>query len=162
VKSKRKRKQKPLFYISQPDIETPKPYMQESFLYKNGELEGLSLESELNENQDAAEKEAPKANIEKDELVEPMAQEQKLTEEIPENKKRSFNELTLEEKLKHLKLVPASIAKVRYEFKTIDNSYKGYFLANKNGTVLIHSVNSRKKSVSILEEDLVDIQRIGL
>ena len=77
-------------------------------------------------------------------------------------KKRNFNEYTLEEKVKHLKLVPASVAKVKYEFITIERSYKGYFMEMKGEVLFIHSISPRKKSVSILKEDLVDIKRIGL
>jgi hypothetical protein len=161
MKSKRKRKQKPLFYISQPNIETSKPYMQESFLSKNNELDDLSLENEQSETIKVAEEEAPE-ELEVEEAAEPGVSETELSETTPDIKKRHFNELTLEEKLKHLKLVPASVAKVRYEFITIDKSYKGYFLAIKDGVVSIHSVNTRKKSVNILVEDLVDIKRIGL
>lgn len=165
MKGKRKRKQKPLFYISQPEIKTPIPNMQESYLYKNGELDDQFLEGEFNQTID--EKKIPDAIGENDEssyteVQHPGEQVAVESDTIPVSKKRSFNELTLEEKLKHLKLVPASIAKVRYEFITIEKSYKGYFLAIKNGTVLIHSVSTRKKAISILEEDLVDIKRIGL
>lgn len=161
MKSKRKRKQKPLFYISQPNIETPKPYMQESFLSKKNELDDLSLENEQNETIKVAEEEPPE-EVEAEEAAQPGVSETELSETTPDIKKRPFNELTLEEKLKHLKHVPASVAKVRYEFITIDKSYKGYFLAIRDGVVSIHSVNTRKKSVNILVEDLLDIKRIGL
>lgn len=162
MKSKRKRKQKPLFYISQPNIETPKPKMQESFLSKDDELDDLSFEQDQSETIKVAEEEIPREVEAKKEAAEPVVPELELSETKPEIKKRPFNELTLEEKLKHLKLVPASVAKVRYDFITIDKSYKGYFLAIRDGVVSIHSVNMRKKSVNILVEDLVDIKRIGL
>ncbi|WP_215035093.1 CotO family spore coat protein [Bacillus sp. ISL-37] len=77
-------------------------------------------------------------------------------------RKRTFNEYTLEEKVKHLKLVPVSVAKVKYEFITIERSYKGYFMEMKGEVLIIHSISPRKKSVSILKEDLVDIKRVGL
>lgn len=161
MKSKRKRKQKPLFYISQPNIETPKPKMQESFLAKDDELDDLSFENEQSETVKAAEEEAH-GEVVAEGAAQPGISEKELSETTPDIKKRPFTELTLEEKLKHLKLVPASVAKVRYEFITIDKSYKGYFLAIRDGVVSIHSVNMRKKSVNILVEDLVDIKRIGL
>jgi hypothetical protein len=152
---KRSRKQIPLFYIRQPNIKIPQPEMQENFVYKY-----ITKQNEvLNENNlttDMVQKEADPQEISLEEEKVPEA------EKMDTNKKKSFNEYSLEEKIKHLKLVPASVAKVKYEFITIDRSYKGYFLNLKDGTLIIHSISPRKKSVSILVEDLVDIKRIGL
>ena len=154
MRSKRNRKPKPLFYINQPNIKTPIADMQDSFLFKNDELDDLNLEK----NQD-------------DILTIVETQEETAADEkegkdgintLQENKKKSFNDLTLDEKIKHLNLVPASVAKVRYEFITVDRSYKGYFLSNKSGALVILAANSRKKTISIIEEDLIDIKRIGL
>lgn len=149
MKNKRKRKQNPLFYINQPYINTPDPEMQESFIYKNKQKQ-IDPDTE----------EGVKAEL----LIDESAEENEAEDSDVENQpiKRPFNELSLAEKIKHLKLVPASIAKVRYEFITIDKTYKGYFLSIKNGSLLIHSIGTRKKNITILEEDLTDIKRIGL
>jgi len=152
---KRSRKQIPLFYIRQPNIEIPQPEMQENFVYKYSTKQNEVL-NENNLTTDMVQKEADPQEITLEEEKVPE------TEKMDTNKKKSFNEYSLEEKIKHLKLVPASVAKVKYEFITIDRSYKGYFLTLKDGTLIIHSISPRKKSVSILVEDLVDIKRIGL
>ncbi|MCM3663071.1 spore coat CotO family protein [Mesobacillus subterraneus] len=152
---KRSRKQIPLFYIRQPNIEIPQPEMQENFVYKYSTKQNEML-NENNLTTDMVQKEADPQEISLEEEKVPEA------EKMDTNKKKSFNEYSLEEKIKHLKLVPASVAKVKYEFLTIDRSYKGYFLNLKDGTLIIHSISPRKKSVSILVEDLVDIKRIGL
>lgn len=151
MKNKRKRKQNPLFYINQPKIKTPDSEMQESFFYKEDQLD--------DERGTEAEEVVITELLNEENAEGNPAEDDELDNQL---KKRSFNELSLAEKVKHLKLVPASIAKVRYEFITIDKSYKGYFLSIKNGSLLIHSIGTRKKNITILEEDLTDIKRIGL
>ncbi|ESU32694.1 hypothetical protein G3A_10145 [Bacillus sp. 17376] len=148
---KRSRKQSPLFYINQPNIELPQPDMQKNFSFKNSE--------EMSENQKVQEKTVEVVSDASGNLGEEVIHE---TESVDVPKKRNFNEYTLEEKVKHLKLVPASVAKVKYEFITIERSYKGYFMEMKGEVLFIHSISPRKKSVSILKEDLVDIKRVGL
>lgn len=154
MRRKRSRKQSPLFYINQPNIDLPKPDMQKNFSFKNSE--------EMPENQQ--EQEENSSAVEIDTIANGMYGEEVIDEtESPDApKKRNFNEYSLEEKIKHLKLVPASVAKVKYEFITIQRSFKGYFMEMKGEFLFIHSVSPRKKSVSILKEDLVDIKRIGL
>jgi hypothetical protein len=161
MRNKRERKQMPLFYIQQPNINTPEPKMQKSYLCKDDVLES--------QNVGIAKKESPASekstndkleeNTAKIEIQNKVDDEAKLPQE---NKKRPFNDLTIEEKIKHLKLVPASIAKVKYEFITVAQSYIGYFLDINNGTLVIHSAIPRKKNVKILVGDLVDIKRVGL
>lgn len=157
MRSKRNRKQKPLFYINQPEMEMPLPVMQESFIYKKGEIE---------EGTETATEKLKTEILTIDAEISDESSETETLNNEPElekvNKKKTFNELSLDEKIKHLKLVPASVAKVRYEFITIERSYHGYFLALNNGALIINSTNSRKKSVNILIEDLVDVKRIGL
>jgi hypothetical protein len=151
---KRSRKQSPLFYINQPSIDLPQPDMQKNFSFKNSE--------EISENQQQQENSSRTVEVNSEEIGisgEEVIQE---TESLDVPKKRNFNEYTLEEKVKHLKLVPASVAKVKYEFITIERSYKGYFMEMKGEVLFIHSISPRKKSVSILKEDLVDIKRVGL
>jgi hypothetical protein len=152
---KRSRKQLPLFYIRQPNIEIPQPEMQENFVYKyNTEQNQLQIQNNLKTDMLQKAADPQEVSLEEEKVPE--------TEKMDTIKKKSFNEYSLEEKIKHLKLVPASVAKVKYEFITIGMSYKGYFLTLKDGTLIIHSISPRKKSVSILVEDLVDIKRIGL
>lgn len=154
---KRSRKQSPLFYINQPNIDLPQPDMQRNFSFKNSE--------EISENQQVQEdREDHSRTVEIDTVANGMYEEEAIDEkESPDApKKRNFNEYTLEEKIKHLKLVPASVAKVKYEFITIQRSFKGYFMEMKGEVLFIHSISPRKKSVSILKEDLVDIKRVGL
>ncbi|MEH7887069.1 CotO family spore coat protein [Bacillus sp. JJ1609] len=149
-----------MFYIQQPDINIPEPKMQKSYLLKDDEAEIQNVGMKLKENptremqSDKLQEITAKADAQSDPIAE--------TEPLQENNKRPFNELTLDEKIKHLMRVPASIAKVKYEFITKETSYKGFFLAMKNGVLLINSLSPRKKSVSILEEDLMDIKRVGL
>jgi hypothetical protein len=148
---KRSRKQSPLFYIDQPNIDLPQPDMQQNFSFKNSE--------DMPENQ-----QAPEMTIEVDSEANGNSGEEVIhkNDNLDAPKKRNFNEFTLEEKIKHLKLVPASVVKVKYEFITIERSYKGYFMEMKGDVLLIHSISPRKKSVSILKEDVVDIKRVGL
>jgi hypothetical protein len=151
---KRSRKQSPLFYIHQPNIDLPQPDMQKKFSFKNSE--------EMLENQKVQENSSKTVEVvsDADEITGEEAIHETESPDIP--RKRTFNEYTLEEKVKHLKLVPASVAKVKYEFITLERSYKGYFMEIKGEVLFIHSISPRKKSVSILKEDLVDIKRIGL
>lgn len=156
MKSKRDRKPWPLFYIQQPDIKVPEPKMQRSYLCKNEELDSASA--------GMVQKEVPATETKQEKMAIETAKKNVKTE--PENqqeiKKSPFNDLSLEEKIKHLKQVPASIAKVKYEFITLDSSYTGYFLEIKNETIVIHSLNPRKKNVNILKEKIVEIRRVGL
>ncbi|GAM16600.1 CotO family spore coat protein [Mesobacillus selenatarsenatis] len=150
---KRSRKQSPLFYINQPNIDLPQLDMQKNFSFKNSE--------EISENQQQQENSSRIVEVNSEEIgiSEEVIHE---TESPDAPRKRTFNEYTLEEKVKHLKLVPASVAKVKYEFITIERSYKGYFIEMKGEVLFIHSISPRKKSISILKEDLVDIKRVGL
>ncbi|MFT9600763.1 hypothetical protein [Mesobacillus sp.] len=151
---KRSRKQSPLFYINQPNIDLPQPDMQKNFTFKNS--------AEIDEDQQTQEN-SVKTNEGVTETNGISGEEvNHETDSLDVPKKRNFNDYTLEEKVKHLKLVPASVAKVKYEFITIERSYKGYFMELKGEVLFIHSISPRKKSVSILKEDLVDIKRIGL
>ncbi|WP_226087185.1 spore coat CotO family protein [Mesobacillus sp. S13] len=150
---KRSRKQSPLFYINQPNIDLPQPDMQRNFSLKNSEV---MSEDQLSENT----LESTNVEIEPDENAGEEIYHEPESQDAP--KKRNFNEYTLEGKINHLKLVPATVAKVKYEFITIERSYKGYFLEMKGDVLIIHSISPRKKSVSILKEDLVDIKRVGL
>ncbi|MEH7442843.1 CotO family spore coat protein [Bacillus sp. JJ1122] len=160
MRKKRDRKPIPMFYINQPDINMPEPKMQKSYLLKEDDSEiqnaGIvEMENPTIENQNDIPQEITlSADAQNDDITE--------NEPLQENNKGQFNELTLDEKIKHLMRVPASIAKVKYEFITKETSYKGFFLAMKNGVLMIHSLSPRKKSVSILEEDLMDIKRVGL
>ncbi|WP_423409740.1 CotO family spore coat protein [Heyndrickxia sp. MSNUG] len=161
MRKKRDRKPIPMFYINQPDINMPEPKMQKSYLLKDDDSEiqnpGMAdMENPTREKQNDITQEITLSvdSHSDDTETEP--------EPLQENNKRQFNELTLDEKIKHLMRVPASIAKVKYEFITKETSYKGFFLAMKNGVLMIHSLSPRKKSVSILEEDLMDIKRVGL
>ncbi|MBT2684611.1 hypothetical protein J7E42_13365 [Bacillus sp. ISL-37] len=149
---KRSRKQSPLFYINQPNIDLPQPDMQKNYSFKNSDemSENLKVQNSKTNEVDSEANE----NSEEEVIHE--------TESPVAPRKRTFNEYTLEEKVKHLKLVPVSVAKVKYEFITIERSYKGYFMEMKGEVLIIHSISPRKKSVSILKEDLVDIKRVGL
>jgi hypothetical protein len=177
MRSKRNRKQKPLFYINQPHMDMPRPVMQESFICKNEELDTYAetenekengqvpVKTEIVTNDSETETETETetdTHTARQELSTEIEKVNRETEPDQARKKKTFNDYSLEEKIKHLKLVPASVAKVRYEFITIERSYKGYFLSMKDGAMIIHSTSPRKKSVSILEEELVDIKRIGL
>ncbi|MBS8263121.1 hypothetical protein DYI25_01565 [Mesobacillus boroniphilus] len=144
---KRNRKQSPLFYINQPNIEFPQPNMQKSFNYKDDEI----VEDEV----------LPEDNIVTDE-VEGHAESAEIIENEEVKKKKNFHDYTIEEKIRHLKLVPAAVAKLKYEFVTVGRTYKGYFMSMEGGALMIHSISPRKKSVSIPVEDLVDIKRLGL
>lgn len=156
MRNKRERKQMPLFYIQQPNINMPEPKMQRNYLIKDEDLVALNVGDVQKENPTS---EKPQENTAK----EGTQKEVKAEIEPPqENKKRPFNDLTLEEKIKHLKLVPASIAKVKYEFITVAQSYIGYFLDINNGALVIHSTIPRKKNVKILVGDLIEIKRVGL
>lgn len=138
----------------------PEPKMQKSYLLKDDDA--------VIQNAGMVQKENPSKEEQSNKPQEIIAQADTQseaideTEPLQENNKRPFNELTLDEKIKHLMRVPASIAKVKYEFITKETSYKGFFLAMKNEVLLINSLSPRKKSVSILEEDLMDIKRVGL
>jgi hypothetical protein len=159
---KRSRKQSPLFYINQPVIDLPQADMQKNYTIKS-EPDTSEI---LQEQGDAL---VTKEMIfEGKESSEEKAIHQAEEEEnIPSGQsdvrgKRSFNDYTLEEKIKHIKFVPASVAKVKYEFITMGRSYKGYFIEMKGEVLFIQSVTPRKKSVSIPKEDLIDIKRVGL
>ncbi|MBT2639243.1 CotO family spore coat protein [Bacillus sp. ISL-39] len=149
---KRSRKQTPLFYINQPNIEFPKLDMQKNFIYKTNEADKEPELLDNNKTEDDAEM------VEQEEVEE----ETNESEQVGDKKKKTFQEYTLEEKIKHLNLVPATVAKVKYEFITLERSYKGYFTGMKGRTLLIHSVSPRRKNVNLLVEDIVDIKRIGL
>lgn len=151
---KRSRKQSPLFYINQPNIDLPQPDMQKNFSFKNSEEMSENLQVQHSKTNEVEVDSESNGNSEEEVIHE--------TESPDAPRKRTFNEYTLEEKVKHLKLVPASVAKVKYEFITIERSYKGYFIEMKGEVLFIHSISPRKKSVSILKEDLVDIKRVGL
>ncbi|WP_079508127.1 hypothetical protein [Mesobacillus jeotgali] len=151
---KRNRKQSPLFYINQPSINLPQADMQKQFTIKNNEE--MSESQQLHENDEKIEEVETEAKEITEEEVNIEA------EQLEARKKKNFNEYTLEEKIKHLKLVPASVAKVKYEFITLGQSFKGYFLDLKGEVLFIHSISPRKKSVSIRKEDIIDIKRVGL
>ncbi|RSD29429.1 CotO family spore coat protein [Mesobacillus subterraneus] len=158
---KRSRKTLPIFYINQPQLDFPQPDMQRDFLYKNTEDR---KESSQNPVMDQMKTES---SLKKEEMVETEAETKIVTESKTEtesetNKKKSFSEYTLEEKIRHLKLVPASVVKVKYEFITHTGSYKGFFIEMKDGVLLVHSIVPRKKNVTISEQDLIDIKRAGL
>ncbi|MBT2678242.1 hypothetical protein J7E38_04465 [Bacillus sp. ISL-35] len=159
---KRSRKQSPLFYINQPVIDLPQPEMQNKYSIKNEPDTSEILEDHDDSpvtdeiNLDAKESSEEEVNHQAEE-------EEDIQSDQSKNRgKRSFNDYTLEEKIKHLKLVPASVAKVKYEFITMGRSYKGYFIELKGEVLFIQSVTPRKKSVSIPKEDLIDIKRVGL
>ncbi|CAM3768893.1 CotO family spore coat protein [Mesobacillus thioparans] len=159
---KRNRKQSPLFYINQPVIDLPQPDMQKNYSIKSEpETSEVLLDQDNNPVNDEMNVEAMESSKEE---VNHLAEEEEniKTDQSKVSGKRSFNDYTLEEKIKHLKLVPSSVAKVKYEFVTVERKYKGYFLELKGDILFIHSVTSRKKSVGIPKEDLIDIKRIGL
>lgn len=151
---KRSRKQSPLFYINQPVIDLPQPDMQKNYSIKN-EADSSDILQDEGENT---------ITDQMDQVAEGTSESEvnQQDEQSEVQRKRSFNDYTLEEKIKHLKLVPSSVAKVKYEFITVERTYKGYFLELKGDILFIHSVTSRKKSVGIPKEDLIDIKRIGL
>lgn len=88
-------------------------------------------------------------------------------EEKTTNEKQSskitvlFHEKSLNEKVKHLIRIPASVVKIRYEFITTGEKYIGYFLSEKEGILLI--LNTRVDRIqSISLESLIDIKMIGI
>ena len=156
MKNKRDRKPWPLFYIQQPDVTVSEPKMQRSYLFRNEEPENTKTE--------VVQEEKPIIEKLKEKLVIETAHKDVNgeLENHKEVKKGPFNDLSLEEKIKHLKQVPSSVAKVKYEFITVERSYTGYFMEMKKETIVIHSLNPRKKNVNILAGSLVDIRRVGL
>jgi hypothetical protein len=172
---KRNRKQSPLFYINQPSINLPQPDMQKNYSLKNSaeiseskkshEHDAATTEgSELQYNAEIIEStkfhDVNTKNTDSKEVTGEKANSE--AELLDVRKKKNFNEYSLEEKIKHLKLVPASVAKVKYEFITIAQSFKGYFLEIKGEVLFIHSISPRKKTATIRKEDLIDIKRVGL
>lgn len=80
---------------------------------------------------------------------------------IKMNKHIRFDQLTLEEKLSHLKRVPATVAKIRYQFFTTGKSFAGYFLSSKNGIISILLTHNRK-IIKIEKERVIDVKKLGL
>jgi hypothetical protein len=72
-----------------------------------------------------------------------------------------FNELTLENKLRKIRKVPAFVVKILYTFVTEEKTYEGYFLSAKEGELSILPLNSLT-SINIPEQSIIDIKTAGL
>jgi hypothetical protein len=159
---KRSRKQSPLFYINQPVIDLPQADMQKNYTIKSepDTSEILQEQGDVLVTKEMTFEDKESSEVKVNHQVE--EEENIQSDQSDVRGKRSFNDYTLEEKIKHLKFVPASVAKVKYEFITVGRSYKGFFIEMKGEVLFIQSVTPRKKSVSIPKEDLIDIKRVGL
>ncbi|MCM3124821.1 hypothetical protein QNH36_07420 [Mesobacillus sp. AQ2] len=159
---KRSRKQSPLFYINQPVIDLPQADMQKNYTIKSepDTSEILQEQGDVLVTKEMIFEDKESSEVKVNHQVEEKENIQSDQSDV--RGKRSFNDYTLEEKIKHLKFVPASVAKVKYEFITVGRSYKGFFIEMKGEVLFIQSVTPRKKSVSIPKEDLIDIKRVGL
>jgi hypothetical protein len=98
------------------------------------------------------------SQVERDEET---SKEKGTLENIQLNKHVRFDQLTLEEKLSHLKRVPATVAKIRYQFFIPGKSFAGYFLSLKNGILSILLTHNRK-ILKIEKEKIIDVKKLGL
>jgi hypothetical protein len=76
-------------------------------------------------------------------------------------KRVPFNELKLEEKLKNLRMVPAAMAKIRFEFITSEGGTPGYFLSSKGDVIHILKIESNE-TIPLPLHSIKDIRMIGI
>jgi hypothetical protein len=76
-------------------------------------------------------------------------------------KRVPFNELKLEEKLENLRLVPVTMAKIRFEFITSEGGTPGYFLSNKGDVIHILKIESNE-TFTLPLHSIIDIRMIGI
>jgi hypothetical protein len=76
-------------------------------------------------------------------------------------KRVPFNELKLEEKLKNLRMVPAAMAKIRFEFITSEGGIPGYFHSSKGDVIHILKIKSNE-TITLPLHSIMDIRMIGI
>lgn len=138
MKRKQKRRNQPLYYIDQPDINGPEVKMQDNYISRKSDIKKEKRKVEVEEEESSS--------------VE-LSQDENLEEE-----NKSDN---IEEKIKEFLLIPARIAKIRYQVSTKNEVYTGYILELKDRKVTIYYLKGRKK-IHIPIEEIVDVRVIGM
>ncbi len=86
-------------------------------------------------------------------------EEQHIHEASVQNETGSFKDLSVEDKIKYLLDLPDSVPKIRCEFITEDNMYRGILLEKKDSEIVVRVLG--KENITITIEEINDIQMLG-
>jgi hypothetical protein len=95
---------------------------------------------------------------------EPIVEESVISHELKNEKRKKktpFNELSLEDKLKQLRKMPAMVVRFLYEFVTEEKIYIGYFLLLEENRLRIQTLES-SELINLEEDGIIDVKMIGL
>lgn len=149
--ARRRKRMNPLLYIDQREYQDVSNSMQDKFMFNDRE------QVEETENQQPEETVGEGA-IAVDTLE---TSTEEGAEIVEEKEKKSFKEMSIEEKIDYLEQFPASIVKIQYSFITSDNKFVGYFVSKQDDYIQVFPRNKRKP-VRIPVEELRDIKISGL
>lgn len=147
----------PMLYIQQPGNNNPKASMQYSYRTKkissSKSLEGsVKSRSFIEEEREHREKES----LEEEQLD--TSHEDTLAGE--ENKRKKFNERTLEEKISYFTDVPKYAPKKKCEIKTEKKTYRGIIIERDESHIFLR-VGNRSRAVKIMIDEIKNIRLLG-
>jgi translation initiation factor 2B subunit (eIF-2B alpha/beta/delta family) len=148
--ARRRKRMNPLLYIDQPAYEEVSNSMQDKFIFNDRE------QSEETENQQPEE-----TLVENSVAVDTLEIAEESAEKIEEMEKKSFKDMSIEEKIEYLEQFPASIVKIQYSFITSNQKVVGYFISKQGDSIHVFPRNKRKP-VRILIDEIQDIKISGL
>lgn len=178
--ARRKKREKPLLYIHQPEYPELSTSMQEKYHFNdrvnNNEIENTPVE-EQNKQESSVAVELEKveeqdiSNVLEESVTSKDVEESVTSKDVKESvtskeveeskKKRPFNELSIIEKIEYLEQFPVSIVKIQYSFVTVEEKIVGYFVSNEEDQIRVIP-KGKRKPVLIPVEEILDIKVRGL
>ncbi|GAB3789780.1 CotO family spore coat protein [Virgibacillus kimchii] len=155
----RKYARDPMLYIQQPGSKNPRASMQYSYRTKkvpsSQSLEGGSIRSRnfINEERELHEREEKLKGEQEESEGEDFSPAE-------ENKRISFNERTLEEKISYFTDAPTYAPKKRCEIKTDNKTYRGIITDRDEEHVFVR-VGNRSKAMKIMINEITSIRLLG-
>lgn len=150
--TRRRKRMNPLLYIDQREYQEVANSMQDKFFFndrdQSEETDSQQKEETVRENPENAVDTLETSTVEGAETVE-------------KKEKKSFKEMSIEEKIGYLEQFPASIVKILYAFTTNENKTVAYFLSANEDTIKVIPLGKRKPVV-IAVKDIIDINVHGL
>lgn len=162
--ARRKKREKPLLYIHQPDYPELSASMQEKYHF-NDRVHGNGMEIENAPAEEQNKQESSVAveleKVEEQEISNVLEESDTSKEVEEEKKKKPFNELSIMEKIEYLEQFPVSIVKIQYSFVTVEEKIVGYFVSNEEDQIRVIP-KGKRKPVLIPVEEILDIKIRGL
>ncbi|MFA1818926.1 CotO family spore coat protein [Virgibacillus oceani] len=157
--AKKKYARDPMLYIQQPDNKHPRASMQYSYRTKKNSFASENGIYSRSRSFFDEEREA-RQNEENVELEEDESDEEKEDNPAEENKRKQFNERTLEEKIKYFADTPDYVPRKKCEIKTEHKTYRG-IIAEKDEEHVFIRVGNRARTVKIAINEIKNIKLLG-